>query len=607
MANYYHEARAAKKVLETNALDNKRRREHRRELGLEDDQVEHPLNYLVIDGRSCKLHKSTEPRNEESALIPWNGDTDNMIDRFDARALLDFYRDPPPNAQRQKTPQEEKLQELLAFEAYRDLVALRARGLAEGVGIELAAQENLEKRAQMRVIATQAFRIQSHMAVPEAAAPPGAAAAGTGMYSAMGFNYGGGQAADAADSSSSSSSDDDSDDEAGGGEADDAQDRVDDVAEEEYGIRDFSYRLHRALQQEGEQEAALLSRPRRKKGRKKARERARRMAGMGLDPKTGQAVNHNWHDPIATGAPSAHLIMPRRPRRASPEVGRSRSRSRSRSPPGAGGRTYITEWGADGPVGSGAGAAARTALPSIAASHIDRKAFEREEGLILDALPGADPAQEGAQRFPAASALQHVRQQAEARQRRSRSRSRSRDRYRRRSSRSRSRSKDRYRRRSSRSRSRSRDRYRRGRSRSRSRSRSRDRDRDRDRGRSKASASTSTGAKATPGGTASAAKATSTAPGAKPGPPAAGAAGAGSGPPGETPAERLKRIMAAQIHKAATKDSVAATQKKLQAEKEKFARAQIERLARLPSPKRGRSRSRSRSRSPRGYRRSRSR
>lgn len=33
----------------------------------------------------------------------------------------------------------------------------------------------------------------------------------------------------------------------------------------------------------------------------------------------------------------------------------------------------------------------------------------REEGLILDALPGADPAQEGAQRFPAASALQHVR------------------------------------------------------------------------------------------------------------------------------------------------------------------------------------------------------
>lgn len=42
------------------------------------------------------------------------------------------------------------------------------------------------------------------------------------------------------------------------------------------------------------------------------------------------------------------------------------------------------------------------------------------------------------------------------------------------------------------------------------------------------------------------------------------AAAAAGGPPGETPAERLKRIMAAQINKAATKDSVVATQKKLQ-------------------------------------------
>lgn len=48
---------------------------------------------------------------------------------------------------------------------------------------------------------------------------------------------------------------------------------------------------------------------RRRKGRKKERERARRMAGMGLDPRTGQARNIDWRDPIATNAPSAHLVM----------------------------------------------------------------------------------------------------------------------------------------------------------------------------------------------------------------------------------------------------------------------------------------------------------
>ena len=27
-------------------------------------------------------------------MIPWNGDDDNIIDRFDGRAVLDFYIEP---------------------------------------------------------------------------------------------------------------------------------------------------------------------------------------------------------------------------------------------------------------------------------------------------------------------------------------------------------------------------------------------------------------------------------------------------------------------------------------------------------------------------------
>lgn len=68
----------------------------------------------------------------------------------------------------------------------------------------------------------------------------------------------------------------------------------------------------------------------------------------------------------------------------------------------------------------------------------------------------------------------------------------------------------------------------------------------------------------------------------------------------ETPKERLKRMMAAQINKQVAKDSVKSAQKIAHEEKERKARVQIERMqytggrrSRSPSPERYRSRSRS--------------
>jgi hypothetical protein len=55
--------------------------------------------------------------------------------------------------------------QLLIFESYRDLIRLTAQGLSEGQGLKAARDENIEIRAQARVIATAAFRMQSHMAV----------------------------------------------------------------------------------------------------------------------------------------------------------------------------------------------------------------------------------------------------------------------------------------------------------------------------------------------------------------------------------------------------------------------------------------------------------
>jgi hypothetical protein len=84
MADYYHEARKAKRALKDVAMDNKRRREQRREEGREPDDTEHPLNLLQVAGRASKLHRNAEQHaalERQDGLIPWNGDTANLMDR----------------------------------------------------------------------------------------------------------------------------------------------------------------------------------------------------------------------------------------------------------------------------------------------------------------------------------------------------------------------------------------------------------------------------------------------------------------------------------------------------------------------------------------------
>ncbi|KIY98229.1 splicing factor, arginine/serine-rich16 [Monoraphidium neglectum] len=116
MANYYHEARAHTKKLKLMQEEGAKRRDRRLDAKAEAGVVEDPMQLLLIDGRSCKLHRNAEQHaalERGDGLIPWNGAQDNLIDRFDGRALLDFYRDPPPGARQEKTHQEERLDELL--------------------------------------------------------------------------------------------------------------------------------------------------------------------------------------------------------------------------------------------------------------------------------------------------------------------------------------------------------------------------------------------------------------------------------------------------------------------------------------------------------------
>lgn len=73
------------------------------------------MNLLRIDGRSCQTTINDEQyqavQNMEG-MIPMNGQHDNLIDRFDGRALLDFYRDPVNRQAKAKTEDELELEEV---------------------------------------------------------------------------------------------------------------------------------------------------------------------------------------------------------------------------------------------------------------------------------------------------------------------------------------------------------------------------------------------------------------------------------------------------------------------------------------------------------------
>jgi splicing factor, arginine/serine-rich 16 len=57
-----------------------------------------PIQFLRVSGvasrlfigNSCKDTSSSTSSSSSSSLIPWQGDSHNLIDRFDARVLLDY-------------------------------------------------------------------------------------------------------------------------------------------------------------------------------------------------------------------------------------------------------------------------------------------------------------------------------------------------------------------------------------------------------------------------------------------------------------------------------------------------------------------------------------
>jgi len=115
------EARKQEKKIRGILVDHKKRAERRREYYEKIKQD--PAQFLQISGRSCKFHidhnaTGSEPRG---SIMPWQGNKDILIDRFDVRAHLDYIAEVANNDEN-TYPEESKEMRPLNYERYRILI-----------------------------------------------------------------------------------------------------------------------------------------------------------------------------------------------------------------------------------------------------------------------------------------------------------------------------------------------------------------------------------------------------------------------------------------------------------------------------------------------------
>ena len=83
----WHEARKQEKKIRGLIVDYKRRAEKRREFY--EKIRKHPGHFLQIHGGKLKIHMDPAiTQAADNCLMPWRGNQDNLIDRFDVRAHL---------------------------------------------------------------------------------------------------------------------------------------------------------------------------------------------------------------------------------------------------------------------------------------------------------------------------------------------------------------------------------------------------------------------------------------------------------------------------------------------------------------------------------------
>lgn len=111
----WHEARRQERKIRGMLVDYRRRAERRRDF-YEKIKAD-PTQFLQIHGRQCKIHLDANiaAAADTAVMMPWQGQADNLIDRFDVRAHLDFIP-PIEKTDDEKLTQDERH---LNYERYR--------------------------------------------------------------------------------------------------------------------------------------------------------------------------------------------------------------------------------------------------------------------------------------------------------------------------------------------------------------------------------------------------------------------------------------------------------------------------------------------------------
>eukprot|EP00794_Sanderia_malayensis_P017616 gene17616-19370_t len=140
----WHEARKIEKKIRGIMIDYRRRAERR--TAYYQKMREDPHQLLRLHGQKCKLYIDSRPDkpSEESQLVPWQGDPNILIDRFDARSQLDYIPDIVPGVSQDSSGSECQMN----YERYRTLVQIEATGVTEESYLKQLAIEESYGRKQ---------------------------------------------------------------------------------------------------------------------------------------------------------------------------------------------------------------------------------------------------------------------------------------------------------------------------------------------------------------------------------------------------------------------------------------------------------------------------
>ncbi|KAK9721443.1 Alternative splicing regulator [Popillia japonica] len=124
----WHEARKQERRIRGMLVDYRKRAERRRDF-YEKIKAD-PTQFLQLHGRQCKIHLDpavAAAADSPAAMMPWQGHADNLIDRFDVRAHLDFIP-PIKKADDEEATYDERQ---LNYERYRIIAQNSFLGITE--------------------------------------------------------------------------------------------------------------------------------------------------------------------------------------------------------------------------------------------------------------------------------------------------------------------------------------------------------------------------------------------------------------------------------------------------------------------------------------------